>query len=129
MKNPGIKTKKIGQSLVEFALALPIIMLIILGTIQFGFMLYQKGILTDIARDGARAAALTGNNTLACRVILNRAQELGFPGIKGVVDLSEDGIDAIVNLSFGGQIFTSYRLEARASYLVEPDRSLEKKEC
>ncbi len=118
MKKPLLKPKSRGQSLVEFALALPILLVIFLGIIQYGFMLYQKGLLTDIARDGARAAALYGTADSACKVIAKRGQDLGLPGIKGTI--SFDASDAKAALSFNGQIFTAYSLEGKAYYLLDP---------
>lgn len=45
-----------GQSLVEFALVLPILMLLVLGMIEFGWILNGKITLTSAAREGARVA-------------------------------------------------------------------------
>lgn len=45
-----------GQSLVEFALVLPILLLLILGMIEFGWILNGKITLTSAVREGARAA-------------------------------------------------------------------------
>ncbi len=81
-------------------------------------MLFQKGLLTDIARDGARAAALYGRADSACQVIIKRSQDLGLPGVKGTI--SFDNSDAKVDLTFTGQIFTGYSLEGKAYYLYEP---------
>jgi Flp pilus assembly protein TadG len=48
-----------GQSLVEFALLLPVLMLIILGIIEFGFMFNAKITLNSAAREGARVYAVS----------------------------------------------------------------------
>ena len=45
-----------GASAVEFALLLPVLMLILFGTIEFGMALYQQAILTNASREGARLA-------------------------------------------------------------------------
>ena len=45
-----------GASAVEFALLLPLLMLILFGIIEFGFALYQQAILTNASREGARLA-------------------------------------------------------------------------
>ena len=47
-----------GQSLVEFALMLPVLLLILTGIIKFGLMFNNYITLTDAARSGARALAL-----------------------------------------------------------------------
>lgn len=47
-----------GQALVEFALILPILIALILGMIEFGWILNGKIILTSAAREGARVAVI-----------------------------------------------------------------------
>jgi Flp pilus assembly protein TadG len=51
----GSRTR--GQSLVEFALVLPILMLLILGAIQFGVIWATQIGVTNAVRDAARAAS------------------------------------------------------------------------
>lgn len=51
-----------GQALVEFALLLPVVMLILIGIVEFGRAWQAKQTLTDAAREGARLAAV-GNPT------------------------------------------------------------------
>jgi Tfp pilus assembly protein PilW len=46
-----------GQSLAEFAIVFPILMLIIGGIIQFGIIFWGQNTLTQIARDTGRWAA------------------------------------------------------------------------
>ena len=43
-----------GASAVEFALLLPVLMMVLFGIIEFGFALYQQAILTNASREGAR---------------------------------------------------------------------------
>lgn len=47
-----------GQALVEFALLLPLVMLILIGIVEFGRAWQAKQTLTDVAREGARIAAI-----------------------------------------------------------------------
>lgn len=47
-----------GQSAVEFALILPILLLLILGMIEYGWLLNAQITLTSAAREGARVAAV-----------------------------------------------------------------------
>lgn len=44
-----------GVAAVEFALVLPLLLLILFGIIDFGLMLYDKAMITNAAREGARA--------------------------------------------------------------------------
>ena len=43
-----------GASAVEFALLLPVLMLILFGIIEFGLALHRQAILTNASREGAR---------------------------------------------------------------------------
>ena len=53
MKNNAKDLK--GASAVEFALVLPILTLIVFGIIEFGLILYDKAMITNASREGARA--------------------------------------------------------------------------
>lgn len=46
-----------AQALVEFALVLPILLLLILGAVDFGRMFYTKMVLTNAAREGVNYLA------------------------------------------------------------------------
>jgi Flp pilus assembly protein TadG len=51
-----------GQSLVEFALLLPILVVIVFGTVELGRLWMTMNVLTGAAREGARVAAVTAPN-------------------------------------------------------------------
>jgi Flp pilus assembly protein TadG len=46
-----------GQSLVEFALLLPMLLLLVLGAMDFGRLFFTKIVLTNAAREGANYLA------------------------------------------------------------------------
>lgn len=47
-----------GQSLVEFALVLPIFLLLLFGLVDGGRLVYQHSVLSQAAREGARLASV-----------------------------------------------------------------------
>ena len=51
------RAKSIGQSLVEFTVLLPVLLIMISGLIEFGFMLNYYLDLIDAAREAARWAS------------------------------------------------------------------------
>jgi Flp pilus assembly protein TadG len=61
-----------GETLVEFALALTIFLMTLLGTAEFGLMVWQYNMLSDLAQEGARRAAVCGTgralSTSECNV-------------------------------------------------------------
>ncbi len=63
-----------GQALVEFAILLPLLLLILVGSMKFGLTLNNYLTLTDAARVGARQLALSrGLTTNPCAAAEQRA--------------------------------------------------------
>ena len=60
-----------GQSLVEFALLLPMLVIILFGTVEFGRLWMTMNVLTGAAREGARVAAVTAPNTAQVQTAVN----------------------------------------------------------
>jgi len=66
-----------GASMIEFALVLPLLLLVFFGGIETSVALYDKAMLTNAAREGARAAIVrrevpltsTGINSLVENVV------------------------------------------------------------
>ncbi len=56
-----IKNEK-GQSLVEFALVIPLLMLILMAIIEFGLMFNSYITISNASREGARLASLGGSD-------------------------------------------------------------------
>jgi Flp pilus assembly protein TadG len=77
-----------GAAAVEFALLLPIILLVIFAIIDFGRMLNAQITLTEAAREGARAAALIDKPAGEARAKLAGESTLG-PIAPAVVDCSD----------------------------------------
>ncbi len=50
------KTRQIGAVLVEFAITIPILITLVMGTIEIGWALYIQNTLVDAARYGTRIA-------------------------------------------------------------------------
>jgi Flp pilus assembly protein TadG len=44
-----------GVAAIEFAIVLPLLMIILFGIIEFGLLLYDKQVITNASREGARA--------------------------------------------------------------------------
>ena len=49
-----------GAELIEFALVVPILLLLVAGIVDFGFMFQRYEVVTNAAREGARTATLPG---------------------------------------------------------------------
>ena len=53
-----LRRNEAGQSMVEMALVLPILLILIGGIVDFGWLFYNQLSLTNAAREGARYAAI-----------------------------------------------------------------------
>ena len=52
-----------GQGIVEFALVIPIFLLLVFGTIEFGWLLFANHSATNATREGARYAMVNGERS------------------------------------------------------------------
>lgn len=74
--------QRLGQGLVEFALILPILILIFMGIIDFGRAIYAFNSVSNAAREGARVGivdqTMTGGAYNAAIEAANQATALGL---------------------------------------------------
>ncbi|HEV2124896.1 MAG TPA: TadE family protein, partial [Chloroflexota bacterium] len=89
--------KEHGQSLVEFALVLPVLMLITLGIVDFGRYAYQYVALINAIREAAHYCAVHDTLSAGDRLHADRTEatrlrlvgELeGMPWLVGTLDIS-----------------------------------------
>lgn len=88
-----------GASLVEFALVAPLLLLLLLGMIEFGWLFGQYNEVRHAAREGARFAAVSnsdfdqdGDSDLdANDVLIYTCNSLNLPGAATSIDLSSAG--------------------------------------
>jgi Flp pilus assembly protein TadG len=57
---PARVRSQAGAELVEFAMVLPILLLVFGGIVDFGLLLQRQQVVTNAAREGARLAVLPG---------------------------------------------------------------------
>ena len=53
-----------GGAAVEFAIVVPLLVLILFGTIDFALLFYNKQVITNASREGARSAIVKENQTV-----------------------------------------------------------------
>lgn len=82
-----------GAIAVEFAILLPVLMLLIFGIIDFGHAWYMKQIIINASREGARYGTRYTGSTPITRVpsisdyVLNTSAQNGDKGGVGLIDL------------------------------------------
>jgi Flp pilus assembly protein TadG len=52
-----------GVAAVEFAICLPILIVLVFGSIEFGLMFYNKQVITNASREGVRSGIVTETET------------------------------------------------------------------
>lgn len=86
--NPLARSHK-GQSLVEFAMVLPMFLFLLVGIAEFGRAWMTRNVMTGAAREAVRIAAVQGNAS-AARARANSI--LSSAGLSGAsVVLNDDG--------------------------------------
>ena len=48
-----------GTSIVEFAIILPLLIILIFGMVEYSVLFYDKAVITNASREGARSTVLT----------------------------------------------------------------------
>ena len=77
-----------GQGLVEFALILPIFLLIFVAIVDFGWVIFVKTNVNNAAREGARYYAVNEDSSEAAAVAANYLSFLNDSSIDVSIDVS-----------------------------------------
>ncbi len=73
-KNRMQRLRDRGVAAVEFALVLPLLLLLILGSIDWGFFFYVDQVVTNAAREGARKGVVQAKYADASSVAVDAAR-------------------------------------------------------
>ena len=104
---PGIRAKDRGAAVVEFALLLPVLLLLLFGIIDFGRALNAQITITQAAREGARLVALNQPNVVS----RTQAAAVGLSPVSASVTSScppgaGQGVNATVVTSYSFSFIT-----------------------
>ncbi|MFT4263190.1 MAG: TadE/TadG family type IV pilus assembly protein [Nocardioides sp.] len=71
-----------GAVIVEFALIFPMLMLLVFGIVDFGWMIDRDNVINNVARDAARTASLDGSYAAIVAVVTDELENVGidYPG-------------------------------------------------
>jgi Flp pilus assembly protein TadG len=89
-----------GAELVEFALVFPLLLLVVLGIIDFGFLFQRYEVVTNAAREGARLATLPDYQ--ASYVANGQARALEYLDAAGLTDARRSVSVSCDTLGVGG---------------------------
>ena len=69
--------RRVGATLVEFAIVAPVLLLLIFGMIEYGRLAMVQQVLTNASREGARAAVLDGATTASVTSVVQSCLATG----------------------------------------------------
>lgn len=121
MHNSKVRERQRGVAAVEFALVLPLFLTLVMGAIDWGWFFYIDQLVTNAAREGARAGTLlpplptstTGQAKYA-------AEEAGLDFLERV-KLSRTGVSAVVTTvgtTVGTTVPLTYAISVTVTYPV-----------
>lgn len=112
MRNIKKKNPERGAVLAEFAIVLPLLLTLLMGTIELGLLFYNKQVVTNSSREGARAGIASSSSVVAIQdVVQNYCNDrlITFgpaPAVSTTVDrvipdpLNPFGVPVTVNVSY-----------------------------
>lgn len=113
-----------GQATVEFALALPLVAILVLGVVQLIVVARDQLAVELAARDGARAAAVSASPAAAARAAAERAVRLrplsvstGTSGDRVTVTVTHR---SATDVPLIGALLADVEVTGRATMLREP---------
>ncbi|HWM15244.1 MAG TPA: TadE family protein [Microbacterium sp.] len=98
MRRDG-RDRTLGQSLVEFALVLPILLILMLGVLDFGRAIFAYNSVSNGARSGARVAIVNQDLDVITAAVEDEAfglddVDVSFdPNVEGVPDCPQTNVD------------------------------------
>ncbi|MEO7987690.1 MAG: TadE/TadG family type IV pilus assembly protein [Gemmatimonadales bacterium] len=98
-RHPEFKPER-GQSLVEFAMVVPLLLLVVVGIIEFGRAWNQSQVVTDAARQGARTAAVLNSDPVATEDSVRHVVERALAN--GNIDPNANGVTIEIENFQGG---------------------------
>ncbi len=118
-----------GQSLVEFAFCLPVLMLLVLGIFDLGRAFNAHIVITNAAREGAYYGSLYPHDTSGISAqVMNEAQGSGIPIAAEDIAISTTGANGTpvsVTVAYDFAFLTTYlfggsplTLQGRAEMMV-----------
>jgi len=120
-----------GQSTVEFALVLPLVVLVVLFIVQAGFVVRDQLLVSHAAREAARAAAVSdADRTDAALLAARQAGDLVTDRVSATVTLVDGDASVRVAISYRsvtdiaiiGSLVPDIDLESVVEMRVESDR-------
>ena len=111
-----------GVAAVEFAIILPLLLMLLFGMIEFGIILYDKAMITNASREGARAGIVFASGGISDEEIRSVVKKYcsGHMITFGEDSITDDDIDIKPVVRDSGDNLT-VTVTYRYDFLVLPD--------
>lgn len=93
MKRRTSRKRESGQAIVEFALVLPILLVLLCGIIDFGWIYYNQITLNNAAREGARYAVIHYDPYIDWKEAAESRMISGMVGVKSATAIVSDPVE------------------------------------
>jgi Flp pilus assembly protein TadG len=106
-----------GQTLVEFALILPIFLLVLIGIFDFGRAVYSYNTISNAAREAVRLAIVDQNVTAITNEAVDRASSVGIDSSDVTVEFKSADLstDCVAPYNIGCVAVVTVRYEYNAA--------------
>jgi Flp pilus assembly protein TadG len=103
----GSRGSERGAVIVEFALIAPLLLMLVFGIIDFGWMIDRSNVVNNVARDAARTASLDGTYSQINTVATDELKDIG-------VTLGSNATLTVTCTNPDGTTCTSVNYDAKA---------------
>jgi Flp pilus assembly protein TadG len=80
-----IRADKRGAALMEFVFVAPVLLMVIMGLLDFGYRLYAKAVFEGVLQKAARDATLEGNASVASSTAIDTKVKDAFKDLNGTL--------------------------------------------
>lgn len=88
-----------GVETVELAIIMPIYLFFFFGVCEFGFMLYDKAVITNASREAARAGVQLGNGTARLSVVQVSQVATNYTSNSALINLGSTTATPVVTVT------------------------------
>ena len=121
MKVQRLRSKKEeGAGLVEFAILAPLFVMLLFGLLEFGLALYNKGVVTNASREGARFGVVYATPRKTEGEIIAKVQEyLTKSGFTDTANINVTGAQGISGNPLSVTVTYTYHFEVLPNFVTE----------
>ena len=91
-----MKKREKGQSAVEFALVLPILLLIVCGILDFGWLFYNQLSVENACREGARVGCVNAQDAQLDQIVTDKVHRRSWHGEEKVEAILPKNLNSVV---------------------------------